>query len=201
MKFLIWFCILLFLGSCSLQVKPATPATLLPPGILATSTSGLETSKASLPPEAPVQTQISTQAPPPQPTQGLISTITASGPVIAVSFDGQTCTMSGPGQLPAGSLVIRFENLSGKPASAWLDRRYPDKTWQDVIELIGTPGVEEIEIPPWIALMMFRSTVNESSMVNYDLYDVTFPAEYDIIVEVPDDRIWPCGTFEVVAEP
>lgn len=134
-------------------------------------------------------------------TPDLVSTITASGPVIAVTFDGQNCTISGPGQVPIGSLVIHFENLSGKPASPWLDRRYPDKTWQDVIMMIGTPGAQEVAIPNWIALLPFRSTVNASPTISYDLYDVTIPAEYDIVVEVPDDLIWPCGEFEVIGEP
>lgn len=134
-------------------------------------------------------------------TPDLVSTITALGPLIEVTFDGQYCTISGPEQVPVGSLVIRFENLSGRLASPWLDRRYPEKTWLDVIEMIGTPGAEEVDIPNWIALLPFRSTVNASSTVSYDLYDVSIPAEYDIVVEVPDDLIWPCGEFEVTGEP
>jgi hypothetical protein len=124
----------------------------------------------------------------------------ASGPLIEVTFDGKECTADGPAEIPAGNLVLKYNNLTGHMATPWVSRHYPGKTWQDILDFIGPPG-SIVETPNWIAILGYSRSISESPEVSYRQYDLTMEAEYSIVVEDPSDHVWPCGPFIVRAAP
>ena len=193
MKNFFFACIGLFLASCTGFASSQTPAS----PSAATETKAPLSSTLPVTPTVAEPTPIPTQTPVPTATPNLVSTIVASGPLIAVNFDGATCTAEGPTEIPLGSLVLKFTNTTGETATPWVNRNYPGKTWQDVLDYIGAPGSYVPDIPDWIAFLFTRRSATESPTVSYRQFDLTIAGEYAIVVEMVSDILWPCGPFLV----
>jgi len=185
----------ILLASCAGPVATATSTPPPPP----TSTQEVVSTVAP----SPSATVTSTPRPPPTAAQDVVSTMVAAGPVIEVFFDWIECTLGGPSEVPAGSLVTRFTNATGasQTATPWVGRLYPGKTWQGVLDWIGAPGSYHRDTPEWFAIPTIERQVSESSTVSYRQYNLTIVAEYTLTIEFPADHSWPCGPFNVVASP
>jgi len=153
-------------------------------------------------PSSPTPAVKATQTPAPQPTLDILSTLIAKGPSIEVTFDSTGCTVAGSPELPAGEHVIVLYNDSGESAYLFPARHYPGKTWQEILQDIGTPGstdaqAKDIVLLPWD----YFETADER--VSYRQYDFSSEGEYHIVVEGQGKYhgIWPCGPFQVVPAP
>jgi polyhydroxybutyrate depolymerase len=148
-------CIVLLLASCGQQASPATEMALAP------SETPLSPTDTPVPPTAtpvpPTQTPLpptATPVPPsatPTPTPvPPTATVTPSpepfpGPDfegIVVTFDGQTCTVSGT-ELPVGEHQFVVKNLSGQRALLQISHYGCGHTFHDVVEI---PGVQNQQL-------------------------------------------------------
>jgi hypothetical protein len=133
------------------------------------------------------------------PTPDLLGTITAIGPAIEVTWDGERCTMSGSSELNVGEQAIAFNNLSGESAYIWVSWHYPGRTWEAILHDMGTPGSDIT--PSGLGIMAWDHSLTIDSRLSYRVYTFTRVAEYDIVVEGRPEHFWPCGPFNVVATP
>jgi hypothetical protein len=198
MKQNIWLCLAFLIVSCSSPAKPQPLASSLAPTAEVTQTP------ASTVTSALVSTRIAevTPSPPSAATPDILGTLIAKGPSIEVTFDGHNCTVGGSTEIMMGEQVIVLYNQSGQNAYLYVARRYPGKTWQDVLDDIGTPGSTAGE-PKEVAIMRWDHLVFADSIVSYRQYTFKFEGGYHIVVQGHGEYygIWPCGPFDVVAAP
>jgi hypothetical protein len=121
--------------------------------------------------------------------------------MIEVSFDGTNCTVSGPSEVPTGNQVFKFTNSSGQVVTPLVGRNYPGKTWQDVLDAIGTPGTDSGASWNFVTVLGVDRSVSESPTVSYRQYGLKLEAEHHIALEGSGGQLWPCGPFHVVAAP
>jgi hypothetical protein len=69
---------------------------------------------------------------------------------LSVTFDGRRCTVSGHSDRD-GPHRLDFTSTTGKPAGAVLVGASEPHTWQDIVDLVSTGGVEASP-PSWVVL-------------------------------------------------
>ena len=151
----------------------------------------------------PTSTPLSPTEPPP-PTTDINATLIATDPSIEVTFDGNECVVDGPNEIVVGEHVFVFHNQSGRLTSFLPGRNYPERTWLDMVDWIedncGQPGEDCFGTPPWIEVLFHDHSKFDDENNLYRQYDLNREAEYHIVVETEDGRIWPCGPFHVIAK-
>jgi hypothetical protein len=60
--------------------------------------------------------------------------------LIEVTFDGSSCTVTGPTSLPAGENQLVLKNLSDLTFGFWVSKILGDLTFQDLLDEQGEPG-------------------------------------------------------------
>ena len=65
-----------------------------------------------------------------------------------LTFDGKTCHYEGPEILSEGVLTVTLVNESEYDADLWAVKIEEGKTWQDMLDHIGTPG-SYVHFPEW----------------------------------------------------
>lgn len=122
--------------------------------------------------------------------------------IIEVTFDGETCTSTGPYEVPAGEqsfVLIDLSTTSQAQQRAWaIDASH---TYDDLLALQGEPG-EYISLPEWAttALTTFRPIDRDLADNELGNKIVVEPGEYAITVGTGQPSgIWLCGQLIVVA--
>jgi hypothetical protein len=75
-------------------------------------------------------------------------------PVFDMAFDGTTCTVVGPTQVPAGVYSFYLTDTSGFDVLAGAIRAGDGHTYDDLVALQAAPG-ETFTFPSWASLAMF----------------------------------------------
>lgn len=76
---------------------------------------------------------------------------------VTLKFDAKTCEYEGPEIIREGDLTISLLNESDYDASIWIVRIDDGKTWQDMLDYIGTPG-SNVHPPPWSSGSIMTTT-------------------------------------------
>lgn len=117
---------------------------------------------------------------------------------ITLTFDGETCQYAGPGAIPEGEVTIILDNQSEYELSLWAARMIEGKTWQDMLEYIGSPGTS-VELPEWAEWSVLASEVpgNPNAKV-YTLEKGLYAINCCTCGEIKGPRgVWPGAPLEV----
>lgn len=77
---------------------------------------------------------------------------------VVLTFDGETCQYAGPQSAAAGDIIITLINQSDYETSVWIVRMYEGRTWQDMLDHIGTPG-SNVHPPSWSSSGFMIATI------------------------------------------
>jgi hypothetical protein len=130
------------------------------------------------------------------------ATLIAEPTSLEVIFDGETCTVKGPSELPAGEHLIVFYDLSDYSAYPVPIRHYSGYTFeyekQWVEENCGPPGSFcDKGSGKYASYQPLKSAIAEDGAI-YKKYDFTFETEHSIWAETPQLLLWPCDAFTII---
>ena len=125
-----------------------------------------------------------------------------------VTFDGNTCLVIGPPELPPGEHSFILYNTSDMVVDLEVARFHPGKTLQDMFDVQEAPGVWWPK-PRWVeyasAGKAVWSTDDGGKVWSYKLY---MQAEYFIYViifdytnDATENKLWLCQQFSVKESP
>jgi hypothetical protein len=119
-------------------------------------------------------------------------------PNIVLTFDGNTCQYDGPIVVTEGDVNIILKNKTNYQLSLWATRLDEGKTWQDVVDYIGTPGTSH-ELPAWSnGTMIARSVPNNPQATTYTLNEGLYAICCCTCYEYPGPKgVWPGAALEV----
>lgn len=148
----------------------------------------------------PTSTQFPPTEPPPPTDLSIPPTQASEGDIIeygVVTFDGNKCTVSGPGEVPTGKYNFVLNDVTGESRARIMVARLEEgKTFQDLADIQSEPG-KQISPITWISIP-FNFTVDR---IVYTFYLDT-PGEHAIEVGsyVPHN-LWLCAPLQVVEAP
>jgi hypothetical protein len=138
------------------------------------------------------------------PTVDVKATMLATEPTIEVTFDGETCIVEGPKEIPVGTHMFVFHNQSDMDTHMVPMRYYSGNTWEDALTWIeencGPPGTHCAETAPWMVGIPYEKSVFDDLKTRYKQYDFTVATEYHMWAETSGFLLWPCSPTFVVAE-
>ncbi len=120
---------------------------------------------------------------------------------IKVTFNGDTCDLSGSSDLETGAHLITVENASELKGWMRICRGDKGKVWQDILDFDFSDDEDtdtNIEWPPWCQGFPGSSVVSaEANQVVYE-YKLRFEGQYFVIWEQNEpDAAWPCAALTV----
>jgi hypothetical protein len=123
----------------------------------------------------------------------------AENRVITLTFDGETCRFAGPNAITQGDVTIILNNQSEYELSLWAAKLNENKTWQDMLEYIGSPG-SSVELPSWAEWRVMASKVPDNPDATvYTLTKGLYAINCCTCGEVKGPRgVWPGATLEVI---
>jgi hypothetical protein len=74
-----------------------------------------------------------------------------------LTFDGETCHYDGPQVTTEGEFTVVLNNQSDLEADLWVVRLDQGRTWQDMLDYIGTPG-SNVHPPEWSSGSIVKTT-------------------------------------------
>ncbi len=138
-------------------------------------------------------------------TPDVKATIIASPATYEISFDGTTCTISGPEEITAGEHLLVLRNVTDQSAYHVVQRMFSDHSFEKekewVEENCGAAGSYCPKDSGKVAGIQEKKQVSAGDGSLYKVYDLTFEAEHAVWVGNPKLEWWPCGSFQVVAAP
>lgn len=127
----------------------------------------------------------------------LMTFCTNSDEDIKVTFTGDGCTTSGPNKVPIGERTIIFKDISDKHATFWVRRIEGEHTFQELIDIQGTPG-GLIPKQDWIiSVFDLTDEFDESREEHIRMYSFDTKGEYFIYIHDTYDGLWFCFPFTV----
>jgi hypothetical protein len=132
-------------------------------------------------------------------TISLSACICSSKPVTAVlTFDGATCTYEGPEEISSGDMKITLKNSSEYEADIWIVKLDEGRTWQDILDYVGTP-VSDVPPPPRVKNGATKQGIpNEPNAFNYSVDEGSSAIVLCRCNEIlAPTQIWPRTAFEV----
>ena len=157
---------------------------------------------SSVPPEVPIPTDTPTPIPP-TPTLGPLPGSVPEG--IILSSKGKKCTVSGPTELPTGDVTFVLRDLSELDQTFYVGYFTMGYTFQDLIDLQGTPGRFWSPKPKWLidAYMIEGGMWNDASRnEQYFTYSLDEEGEYVVYLGTHDPpRLWFCAPLQVKEAP
>jgi hypothetical protein len=88
-------------------------------------------------------------------------TLTNKHQKIVLTFDGETCHYDGPNVIKDGEVTIILNNETKYDLSLWAGRLDEGRTWQELLDYIGTPG-SSVEPPSWLDRNMIAEDVPDN---------------------------------------
>lgn len=124
--------------------------------------------------------------------------------VIEVTFDGKSCTVSGPSELPAGDHTFKFIDLSKWEGELYVVYLHEGKTIQDHLDYQGSPGVWKPR-PEWIDYnTVVRRETKESGerRIDTETWRLNKVGEHNVFCYVDDPRqLWLAVPLMIVETP
>ena len=119
-------------------------------------------------------------------------------PEITLTFDGETCQYDGPNVISPGKVTIILKNTSDYDLSLWAARMEEGKTWQDMLDYIGTPGAS-VELPSWAEWRVLAAKIPEHPNATvYTLDKGLYAINCCTCEEIKGPRgVWPGAALEV----
>jgi len=177
-----------------LLVGCASSVEVLPPTEIPTDTS--------VPTDIPIPTETPTPIPP-TPTLGPLPGSIPEG--IVVSSKGKKCTVTGPTELLTGDVTFVLRDLSGLNQTFYIGYFTMGYTFQDLIDLQGTPGRFWSPKPKWlIEAYTIKGGMWKDASRNeqYFTYSLEKEGEYVVYLGNHDPpRLWNCAPLYVMATP
>ena len=120
---------------------------------------------------------------------------------IEVTFDGNECTVSGPTELPMGDHSFVLNDLSEMNAELWVLRLLDGKTFQDLLDERGEPGMWWPQ-PGWVGYARHAGgPLKNANGGEVWTYLVDIEGDYVIMVgeyTPASKRIWFCPPLKVI---
>jgi hypothetical protein len=121
-----------------------------------------------------------------------------------VTFDGKTCTVSGPTELPVGEVTTKFIDLSDLGGELWLVYLKEGKTFQDHLDLQSEPG-EWYPKPPWVSYdsrVTGESQESKGKRVDTETWKLDRVGEHTFLCYVPSpSMLWFAAPLMIVETP
>jgi hypothetical protein len=118
--------------------------------------------------------------------------------VFDVAFDGTTCTVVGPTQVPAGVYSFFLTDSSSFGVEYAAIRAGDGHSYEDLVALQAAPG-ETFSLPPWASLAMFSFAPMSRDLADNEIRLVLDAGEYGISLlrPSPRERKWFCSGISV----
>jgi hypothetical protein len=111
-----------------------------------------------------------------------------------VTFDGNECTVEGPGEVSTGKYYFTLDDQSDKKIQLWINQILEDKTFEDLLAWQEAPGVYRAP-PDWIE----HPSSTFSAKAGKRIYDLDKVGNYATLVGGFNPMsLWFCEPFRVV---
>jgi hypothetical protein len=179
--------VVLLLASCSSSNEAAgTTATTTTTEATPTTTSAPTTTAAPTTTEAASTTTTDPAA--------------SEEPVFDVAFDGTTCTVVGPSQVPPGTYSFLLTDTSGFRVEVGAIRAGDGHSYEDLLALQAAP-TETFSFPPWVSLAMFSFAPMSRDLADNEVRLILDTGEYGIgLVRSLPEAKWFCARISVTEQ-
>lgn len=110
-----------------------------------------------------------------------------------VTFDGNSCTVSGPAEVPIGDYSFRLINSSDSRIKLMVTQLLEGHTFQDLVDLQTEPG-DNFMVKAWMSKPFYYTEDQIIYIVSLDE-----AGEHGIgLAEYNHVAMWLCGPFQVI---